>query len=1829
MNQKLRNSLFAYLGRISLVVVIVSMLLGPNGVQPAKAAANWVAYNDSASPYPSPQGNITTYSISGTTSGVLKNFSGGANTPVTATFTTSSGSGLQSTTNGGEANSGTDAYTTFNGKVNSAGVIACVGTSTSACSSSDYIDLTFTGLNPSMTYTFATTTVRNGGTSYTERNARYTISDITSATNASTSGVTVISNESVWFNAGNNQTEGYVARWNNIVPGSDGDFTVRAQPQGSNNQFYGQTVFMLQEDGPITGPNIFVSSSMTAFSSQPGVPSAEKSYTVSGINLTSGITITPPTDFELSQTSGSGFSSSPITLSQSSGSIPTTTIYVRFNRATEGTSGGVITHTSAGADTQNLAVSGKAALASAWVAYNDSAAAYPSDASKITEYSIFDTTSGLLKDYETGDDTNVTATFTSQGNLTNSTGNGAEPASGTDAYDTFSGKVNFAGVVACTDQTSPACTDNTWYIDLTFTGLDPAQTYTFATTTVRNGGTDYETRNALFTIMDFDSAENDSTVGVNFISDESIWFNAGTNQVEGYVARWINIEPGADGDFTVRAQPYGDDFRGYGQSVFMLAQEHSGPPVPTIAVTSSMTAFTTVPDVPSAQQSYLVSGNNLTDNIVITPPADFEISTTSGSGFSSSPITLPQSGGMVPITTIYVRFNRSTVGTSSGNITHTSTGATTRDATVSGTATNENIAPNPPVLVQPANSATDVVRPPTLQVNVSDPNPPDSLNVTFYGRALGGGSAGADFRLVVFPDTQHETDGTVSAEAFTDQAQWIADNKSSPTTIAFVTHVGDIVNTATNSSEWVVADSAFDIIDASGVPYSVGPGNHDGSAGGPFETYFGVSRFQGKSWYGGHFGSDNFNNYSLFSAGGMDFIMINLQDYPTQAQLAWANDLMANQYPTRRAIVESHTILEIDNSIYNSAPIDALKGNANLFLILCGHRYSTTDGAAYLAQTATDGHTIHIVMQNYQAMSGGNGYLRIYRFSPANNMIYMTTYSPYTGGSITTSPDQMDLAYNMASSDPFAVIGTAIGVANGADASISWSGLTAGTKYQWYAVVSDGSLSTTGPTWNFTPSAISNQPPAITESDPQTVSMSEDGSPTAFNLTLHASDPDAGNTLTWSIASPAGHGTAGASGTGTSKAINYSPAQDYNGSDSFVVQVTDDYGATDTVTINVNIAAVNDPPVITEGATVAVSMSEDGSPSPFSLTLHATDVDSSTLTWSLNTPNAQHGTAGASGTGLSKAITYNNLAANYNGSDSFGVQVSDGSSGTDTITVNVTILPVNDPPVANAQSVTTNEDTAKAITLTGSDVDNDPLTYAIVSTPPHGALSGTAPNLSYTPSANYNGSDSFTFRVNDGHVNSANATVSITVNPVNDPPVAYAQSVVVAKNILKPITLTGSDVENSPLTYSIVTSPAHGALSGSAPNVNYTPEADYTGMDSFTFKVNDSSLDSTPATVSIEVTEATVPVLPANFYGEVHFSDNAPSAGDLVEAYIDGVVGTAATVVIANTSGTLTYSFSIPGDQAASSTKEGGLEGDLITFKINGSDRVVATAFWHGGTSTQLDLHPPMAVAGGPYTGAVSAAISFSGSAIDYVVDSATYQWDWDNDGNYDTTAQNPSHAWATSGTFTVGLKVTDAQGGVGTATAIVDVMAEHSIALMLGWNLVSFGLHPASTAIADVLSGVSGNYDIVYAWDATGAHSGAGNWLRYAPGVPVGNTLVTLDETQGFWIRMTNADTLEITGTVPTITDINLLTTTSGWNLIGYPSDANLSVPEAFTDHGVPEGEFSLVYGYYADDASVPPKPWKRYAPDVPVGNDLEELAPGWGYWIKVSVENTWQVEH
>ncbi len=265
--------------------------------------------------------------------------------------------------------------------------------------------------------------------------------------------------------------------------------------------------------------------------------------------------------------------------------------------------------------------------------------------------------------------------------------NGAATNSGTDAYNTFNGKADMAGVVNYGSSSG-------WYIDLTIAGLDPNKTYTFATTANRDDAT-YTTRISRYTISDISAATNASTSGVTVISNESVSFLTGYNTVNGYVARWTGIQPGLNGNFIVRAD-YPSNYQAYGMSVFMLAEEVGTDP--TITTVGTLSDFNSPVSVYSAEQSYTVNGYNLTEDISVTAPADFEVSTATGTGFGSS-VSLPASGG-----TVYVRFLRSSLGESTGNIIHTSSGVT-KNLAVKGTAGTPTVTTSVPTLTAFTSSA--------------------------------------------------------------------------------------------------------------------------------------------------------------------------------------------------------------------------------------------------------------------------------------------------------------------------------------------------------------------------------------------------------------------------------------------------------------------------------------------------------------------------------------------------------------------------------------------------------------------------------------------------------------------------------------------------------------------------------------------------------------------------------------------------------------------------------------------------------------------------------------------------------------------------------------------------------------------------------------------------------------------------------------------------------------------------------------------------------------------------------------------------------------------
>ncbi|MEO6994211.1 MAG: tandem-95 repeat protein, partial [Lacunisphaera sp.] len=415
---------------------------------------------------------------------------------------------------------------------------------------------------------------------------------------------------------------------------------------------------------------------------------------------------------------------------------------------------------------------------------------------------------------------------------------------------------------------------------------------------------------------------------------------------------------------------------------------------------------------------------------------------------------------------------------------------------------------------------------------------------------------------------------------------------------------------------------------------------------------------------------------------------------------------------------------------------------------------------------------------------------------------------------------------------------TLIGESSSAPFNFSIGVLTAGT-YSFSAKAYDN-LGATGSTGVATITLINpNEAPSVAITAP--VSGAVVAGPATVLLTASASDADGTVTKVEFFN--------GSEKIGEANTAPYQISWPDVGSGSFTLtaRATDNLGAT-SISLPVTLS-VNVPPLANSQA---VTTSEDLSTA---ITLSGSDVETAAgaLTYSMIFQPV-HGSL--TGTAPNLVYTPN---ANYAGSDSFSFKVNDGVFDSSPATVSITVQAVNHAPVATGPfSLTTAEDTAAAIILTATDAEGSPLTYSIITPPQHGAFSGTAPSLTYIPSANYNGTDRFTFKANDGSLDSAPATVNITITPVNDIPVADSGTFTVTADDSSVVTITGSDVETPAelLVFRITSAPSHGSLSGTAPNLVYTPISGYDGTDSFAFIVNDGTADSLTASVNIAVVGA-------------------------------------------------------------------------------------------------------------------------------------------------------------------------------------------------------------------------------------------------------------------------------------------------------------------------------------------------------------------------------------
>ncbi|WP_322978515.1 retention module-containing protein [Pseudomonas sp. C11] len=462
-------------------------------------------------------------------------------------------------------------------------------------------------------------------------------------------------------------------------------------------------------------------------------------------------------------------------------------------------------------------------------------------------------------------------------------------------------------------------------------------------------------------------------------------------------------------------------------------------------------------------------------------------------------------------------------------------------------------------------------------------------------------------------------------------------------------------------------------------------------------------------------------------------------------------------------------------------------------------------------------------------------------------------------------------------------------------------------------------------------------------SGPSNISTNED---TPVDGRVNARDVD-GDTLSYSIANGNGpqHGSVVMGPNGT---YTYQPAKDFNGSDSFTVTIDDGKGGTTTSVVNVTVNALNDAP---EAPNSQASVDEDGT---LTSRIVATDAEGDSLTYAIKTGTAHGSLVLDQSTGQ---YTYK-PNGDYNGSDSFVVTIRDGKGGVTDTQVNITVNPVNDAPTSADNTVTTDEDTPRGFSSADfafNDIDaGDSLkAIRINSLPASGSLSlgneavtigmiitaAQIASLVYTPTANANGSSSFSFSVQDqsGAFSTTPNTMTLQVTAVDDAPGLVDSSVSFAENLASGSTIanlsdrftgTDQDRDGEPLLYSITGGNDAGLFA-----INSS-----TGVITL---ANGKSLDYETATqhqLQVSATDGKTPVSATVTVNVTNINDNGVVISDS-DAAANRVVENASTGTVVGVT-----AKGVDGDVGATVTQYELLDNAGGRFAIDASTGVVTVA---------------------------------------------------------------------------------------------------------------------------------------------------------------------------------------------------------------------------------------------------------------------------------------------
>ncbi|HBO46329.1 MAG TPA: hypothetical protein DD670_20865, partial [Planctomycetaceae bacterium] len=386
--------------------------------------------------------------------------------------------------------------------------------------------------------------------------------------------------------------------------------------------------------------------------------------------------------------------------------------------------------------------------------------------------------------------------------------------------------------------------------------------------------------------------------------------------------------------------------------------------------------------------------------------------------------------------------------------------------------------------------------------------------------------------------------------------------------------------------------------------------------------------------------------------------------------------------------------------------------------------------------------------------------------------------------------------------------------------------------------------------------------------------------------------------------------------------FTYTPDDDFFGTDTFTYRATNGDKLSNIALVTITVTNVNDSPVGQEDAYTTVEDTTLALTAANGVLANDSDPDDDVLT-AILVAGPSHGTLTLNANG-SFAYTPN---ADYHGADSFTYRASDGTLQSDPVTVTISVTEVDDPPIAVNDAYTVNEEQVLTVTTANgvltNDTDSDTLhanlTTVLVTNPSHGSVTLNADgSFTYTPTANFAGTDTFTYRTSDGTSTSTPATVTITVLNVADPPVAVNDSLTAvntgATHVLNVLANDSDPDTGDTLTLVSVTQGSNGgAVAVSGGSVNYTPTTGFVGQETFTYTIRDNAGQQATATVTVTVA-ADTSTGNASIAGFVYLDANGNSAKNTGEV---GVPGVLVTLVGTTTGGSSVTRTVLTGDDGS------------------------------------------------------------------------------------------------------------------------------------------------------------------------------------------------------------------------------------------------------------------------------------------------------------------------